>query len=160
MPVAEPTESTTESASSEAPHYAGLYSYAYQHMVARIMEFLNMQRRGRVVTTRAEVHHNRGRRQNPRPRRPSSDPISRVWSAGDSSASNRDSSASIRDTDARDSSASAWLFPTEDSNVESREISSRPDSDYLEGLGTDEPQIESVYERIDDTEIVTKVSNV
>ena len=112
-----------------------------------------MQRRGRVVTTRAEVHHNRGRRQNPRARRPSSDPVSRVWSARDSSTSNRDSSAFIRDS-------SAWLFPTEESNVESREISSRSDSDYLEGLGTDEPQIESVYERIDDTEIVTKVSNV
>ena len=183
IPMDEPTESTAQSTSNEAPHSSGLYSYAYQHMVARIMAFLSIQRRGRVVTTRAEIHHHGRRRQSPRARRPSSDPTSRVWSARDSSASvqdsvpfTRDSSASAADpsastrnslvsardfsASARDTSASTRLFPPEMSGIQRphpQEMSSQTDSDYLEGLGTDETPNGSVYERIDDARRIGSV---
>ena len=170
IPTDEPAESTTQSTSNEAPRSSGLYSYAYQHMVARIMAFLSIQRRGRVVTTRAEVHHHGRRRQRPHARRrPSSDPTSRVWSARDTSASTRDSSVSVQDSvpstrnslaSARDSSASTRLFTPEMSGIQRphpQEISSQTDSDYLEGLGTDEIPNGSVYDRIDDARRISSV---
>ena len=143
------------------------------HMVARIMAFLSIQRRGRVVTTRAEIHHHGRRCQRPcARRRPSSDPTSRLGSARDSV---QDSVSSTRNSlaSARDSSASTRLFPPEASGVQRQEISSQTDSDYLEGLGTDETpngsmqeriddarRIGSVNDRIDDREIITMLSNV
>ena len=161
IPMPEPTESTGQSTSNEAPCSSGLYSYAYQHMVARIMAFLSIQRRGRVVTTRAEVHHHGCRCQRPRARRrPSSDPTSRVWSARDTSTSTRDSSVSVQDcvpstrnsfASARDSSASTRLFLPDASGIQRpqpQEISSQTDSDYLEGLGIAETPNGSIYERL------------
>ena len=177
IPTDERMESTAQSTSNEAPRSSGLYSYAYQHMVARIMAFLSIQRRGRVVTTRAEVHQHGCRRQNPLGRRrPSSDPTSRVFSARDTSAStrdssaftlnssaftrdsstfSRDSSASTRNSlvSASDSSASTQLFPPHP-----QEMSSHTDSDYLEGLGTDETPNGSVYERLDDARRIGSVN--
>ena len=64
IPMPERTESATS-----------IYSYVYEHMVARIMAFVCLQRRGGLVTIRAEIHHPHQRPR--RTRRPMSDPMSR-----------------------------------------------------------------------------------
>ena len=133
------------------------------------MAFLSIQRRGRVVTTRAEVHHHGRRCQRPHARRrPSSDPTSRVWSARDTSTSTRDFSVqdcvpSTRNSlaSARDSSTSTRLFPPDASGIQSpqpQEISSQTDSDYLEGLGIDETPNGSIYERLGDARRIGSVN--
>ena len=116
----------TESATS-------IYSYAYDHMVARIMEFLSIQRRGRLVTTRAESHHS-----HQRPcarRRPMSDPISRF-------------------SNTRSSSIPDISNSSQEANGMFRETPPEP-------VGNNTQSNNPVYERIDDNrEIVMMVSNV
>ena len=143
VPKDEPPESA-ESASPET-RCSGIYSYAYQHMVARIMAFRMLQRRGRLGATSAQIH--RHRRQRPPARRPSSDPTSQFWNVQNSSGSTPDSSASIQDI------------------LSSNQETSAPDSDYLEPLGTGTGTNDTrhgSYERIDDrdSEIVMMVTNV
>ena len=152
LPVNEQTGSRAESGSPESSRCSGVYSYAYQHMVARIMEFRMLQCRGRLGVNSAQIHR-QNQRQRPPARRPSSDPTSRFWNVQDSSGSTRDSSASVREN--LETSASTRLFPANMSD-------SRSDSDYQEHVGTetDDTRQGPVYERIDDREIVMMVTNV
>ena len=49
IPMPEPTEFTAQSTSNEAPSSSGLYSYAYQHMVARIMAYAGLNPLPRAI---------------------------------------------------------------------------------------------------------------
>ena len=146
LPSDEQADSTAESGSPETGRCSGIYSYAYQHMVARIMAFRMLQRRGRLGAASAQIHRHH-RRQRPPARRPSSDPTSRFWNLQDSSGSTQDSSSSTR-------------LPQSGVRREFAETSSSADSDYLEPLQIDGIQQGPVYERIDDREIVMMGTNV
>ena len=147
LPSNEQTDSRAESGSSETGRCSGIYSYAYQHMVARIMAFRMLQCRGRLGATSAQVHRHH-RRQRPPARRPSSDPTSRFFNVQDSSGSTQDSSSS------------STRHPQSGVRREFMVTSSSADSDYLEPLPIDDTQHGPVYERIDDSEIVMMVTNV
>ena len=111
IPMPERTESATS-----------IYSYVYEHMVARIMAFVSLQRRGGLVTTRAEIHHPHQRPR--RTRRPMSDPMSRFWNT-------------------RSSSIPDVSNPTQEANQVFRETPSEP-------AGNNTQSNNPVYERIDD----------
>ena len=82
--------SMTHPTASEAPRSSpSIYSYTYEHMVARIMAFQLLQQRVREGNTEAE--NRRSQWQRPRARRPSYDSASGLGSAGDSSASSANS---------------------------------------------------------------------
>ena len=146
LPSNEQADSRAESGSPETGRCSGIYSYAYQHMVARIMAFRMLQRRGRLGAASAQIHRHH-RRQRPPARRPSSDPTPRFWNVQDSSGSTQDSSSSTR-------------LPQSGVRREFAETSSSAASDYLEPSPRDDTQHGSVYEQIDDREIVMMVTNV
>ena len=126
---------------------ASIYSYAYDHMVARIMHFLSLQHRGRLVTTTAEIHHHQP--QNAHAERNS-------VLTQESVASTRNSSVA-----AQDSLASNQLFLPEESGVQmqhNHETSSNTDSDYLEGFKTPNETPNGLFEQIDGCQRISSVS--